>query len=385
MEFELKNPTHIVFGEGRIAALRMLVAPGTKVLLLYGGGSIKKNGVYDQVIAALRDAAATVAAFGGIEVNPHYETILNAARTARDAGSELILAVGGGSVIDAAKFLASTITTTEADPWDAFSRGRYPSRIIPVGCVLTLPATGSESNAVSVITSVERHIKYPFANEAARPVFAIMDSSTMASLDKRQLANGAVDAFTHVIEQYLTLPTNTPVQHGYSEVLLRTLIEWGPRLVAENSPEARETVMWAANQALNGLIGAGVRSDWSTHYIGHAITALYDIDHARTLTLVMPSLLRFKSRDKQAMLARYARNVWGIAEPDDARAAGLAIDRTEDFFRRMGLPVRASEVAPITISAPDVVAHMERAGQTRLGEAGDIGPAEVTAILGAAA
>jgi len=381
--FELMNPTRIVFGVGTIGSLARLVAPGTKVLLVYGGGSIKKNGIYEQVMAALGDAE--VAEFGGIEVNPHYETILRAVALAQEKQSELILAAGGGSVIDAAKFLAAAITAESNDPWDDFAAGRYPEKIIPVGCVLTLPATGSESNAVSVITSVGRGLKIPFANEVARPIFAIMDPSTMASLDKRQLGNGAVDAFTHVLEQYLTIPLNTPVQYGYSEVLLRTLIEWGPKLLAENTPEARENVMWAANQALNGLIGAGVRQDWSTHMIGHALTALYDIDHARTLTLVMPSLLRFKLADKQAMLARYARNVLGIDEVDDKKAAEQAILGTETFFRRMGLPVRTSEVAPITVSAEAVVDHLERAGQTRLGENGDISGNEVIAILTLAA
>ncbi|HEY4170909.1 MAG TPA: iron-containing alcohol dehydrogenase [Reyranella sp.] len=383
MQFELKNPTHIVFGEGQIAALRKLVPAGAKVLLLYGSGSIKRNGVYDQVMAAL--SAVTVTEFGGVEVNPHYETILAAAAKARAAGTELVLAVGGGSVIDAAKFLAAAITSDEADPWDSFAAGRYPQKIIPVGCVLTLPATGSESNAVSVITSTARHLKIPFANEAARPAFAIMDPSTMASLDQRQLANGAVDAFTHVVEQYLTVPANAPVQHGFSEVLLRTLIEWGPKLIADNTPEARETVMWAANQALNGLIGAGVQQDWSTHMIGHAITALYDIDHARTLTLVMPSLLRFKRDDKLAMLSRYARNVWGVTDADDRKAADKGIDLTEDFFRRMGLPVRTAEVAPIVVSGPAIVDHLKRAGQTRLGEAGDIGEAAVLRVMELAA
>ena len=379
MQFELKNPTHIVFGVGQIAALARLVSPASRVLLLYGGGSIKRNGVYDQVMAGLGHAEVTE--FGGIETNPHYETILKAAAKARAAGVDLILAVGGGSVIDAAKFLASVIASGEDDPWDRLAAGRYPEKIVPVGCILTLPATGSESNAVSVITSTQRHLKIPFANEAARPVFAIMDPSTMASLDRRQLANGAVDAFTHVLEQYLTVPENAPVQHGFSEVLLRTLIEWGPKLLSDNTPEARETVMWAANQALNGLIGAGVKQDWSTHMIGHAITALYDIDHARTLTMVMPSLLRFKQGDKRAMLARYARNVWQVQESDDEKAAEAGIALTEDFFRRMGLPVRTTDMPPIVVSTSDVVDHLVRAGQTQLGEAGDIGPAAVRSVL----
>jgi NADP-dependent alcohol dehydrogenase len=379
VKFEFRNPTRIVFGEGQIAALQYLIPVGTRVLLLYGGGSIKRNGVYNQVLAALE--GCKLAEFAGIEVNPHYETILKAAEVARQANVGIILAVGGGSVIDAAKFLASVVTAENRDPWDDFAAGLYPQEILPVGCVLTLPATGSESNAVSVISSIERDLKIPFANEAARPTFAIMDPATMASLDKRQLGNGVVDAFTHVVEQYLTIPGNTPVQYGYSEVLLRTLIEWGPKLLEDNSAEARENVMWAANQALNGLIGTGVRQDWSTHMIGHAITAIYGIDHARTLSLVMPSLLRFKADRKQVMLARYARNVWGVAATDDKMAAEQGIDLTEGFFRRMGLPVKPADVAPIEISPDDVIAHLQRAGQIRLGEMADITPLQVRDIL----
>jgi NADP-dependent alcohol dehydrogenase len=207
----------------------------------------------------------------------------------------------------------------------------------------------------------------------------------MATLDRRQRANGAVDAFTHVIEQYLVAPTNVPVQFGFSEALLEVLIEWGPVLVEENTPQARENVMWAANQALNGLIGAGIQQDWSTHYIGHALTELYGVDHARSLTLIMPSLLRYKQKDKQAMLARYARRVWKVNEPDDARAAEKAIELTEAWFRRMGLPVRLSELAPASVSPEDVVAHLDRAGQTSLGEAGDIHGEQVREILTSAA
>ncbi|KAB2850146.1 MAG: iron-containing alcohol dehydrogenase [Sphingopyxis terrae] len=377
------NPTRVVFGDGTIAALPRLIPKDASVMVFYGGGSIKRNGVYDQVVVAL--AGYTLTEFGGVEANPRYETILRAAAQARRDGVDFVLAVGGGSVIDAAKFLVSAIIADDPDPWDAFFANRYPERIVPVGCVLTLPATASESNSVAVISSIERSLKYPFNREASRPIFAIMDPSTMASLDRRQLSNGAVDAFTHVIEQYLTLPDILPIQHGYSEVLLRTLIEWGPRLVADNSPAAREIVMWTANQALNGLIGAGVEQDWSSHYIGHAITALYDIDHARTLTLVMPSLLRLKRETKLAMLARYARNVWHIEESDDRRAADLAIDHTEGFFRAMDMPVRVADVAPIVISADAINNHLAQVGHTALGERKDIGPADVDRIIAMAA
>jgi NADP-dependent alcohol dehydrogenase len=207
----------------------------------------------------------------------------------------------------------------------------------------------------------------------------------MKSLSRRQLENGVVDAFTHVLEQYMTLPVNTPIQFGFSEAIMQTLIEWGPKLVEDDSDEARENVMWAANQALNGLIGSGVPQDWSTHYIGHAITALYDIDHARTLSMVMASVMRHKLKDKAPMLARYARRVWGVTETDDIKAAEAGIARTEDFFKRMGCPIRTSEIAGVTVSAPDIVAHIERAGQLPLGESRDIGAPDVLAILARAA
>jgi NADP-dependent alcohol dehydrogenase len=383
MAFQLCNPTKILFGAGQLKQLEGLIAPGTRVLVLYGGGSIKRNGIYDQVMAGL--AHCTVVEFGGIETNPVYETILKAAGLARGVGSELILAVGGGSVADAGKFLATIVPIDEADPWDYLVEGGAPQRTLPVGVVLTLPATGSESNPVSVISSKTRGLKLPFANDSARPTFAVLDPDFMRSLDRRQLENGVVDAFTHVIEQYLTLPLNAPVQFGFSETLLKVLIEWGPRLVETGSVEARENVMWAANQALNGLIGAGVPQDWSTHMIGHAITALSDLDHARTLTLVMPALMRFKVSDKQAMLVRYARNVWGITEPDEGRAAEQAIDRTEAFFRRMGCPVRFSEIAPLKVAPEDIVHHLEEAGHIALGEQQDIGIPQVREILRLAA
>jgi NADP-dependent alcohol dehydrogenase len=353
------------------------------VLILFGGGSIKRNGVYDQVKAALE--ACEIEEFGGVEANPLYETILKAADLSRRAGVELILGVGGGSVIDAAKFLATIVHLDAPDPWDHLVAKKPVERILPVGAVLTLPATGSESNPVSVISRHDRMLKLPFANEGARPAFAILDPSTMASLDKRQLQNGVVDAFTHVIEQYLTNPVNTPVQFGFSEALLEVLIEWGPRLVEHNDAQSRENIMFAANQALNGLIGAGVPQDWSTHMIGHAITALYGIDHARTLSMVMPALMRYKTDGKRDMLVRYARRVWHIQEPDENKAAEQAIARTEAFFRDMGCPVRLSDVAPIEIVPEDVVSHLERAGQTSLGERNDVRPQDVRNILALAA
>lgn len=382
MRFQLCNPTDIRFGRGQIASLGELVPAGTRVLLLYGGGSIRQNGVHEQVTGAL--AHAKVSEFGGVEVNPLYETLQAASRLAREQQVEFVLGVGGGSVIDAAKFLSVMIPTGADDPWERLMAGGNGVVPLPNGAVLTLPATGSESNPVSVISSSSRHIKYPFAFQSARPRFAIMDPTTMLSLSRRQLENGVVDSFTHVLEQYLTLPVNAPVQFGFSETLLEVLLEWGPVLVEQRSEQACENVMWAANQALNGLIGAGVPQDWSSHYIGHAITALHGIDHARTLSMIMPSLLRFKKDAKLPMLARYGRRVWHIEAADDGRVADLAIEKTEAFMRQMNCPVRISD-AGIAIDADALVAHLEQARQTSLGEAQDIGTEDVRSILKLAA
>jgi NADP-dependent alcohol dehydrogenase len=378
MKFDLCIPTDIRFGTGQIASLDDLVAKDATVMLLYGGGSIRKNGIYQQVRDAL--GARTVVEFGGVEPNPAYETLQAASAQARAAGVDLVLGVGGGSVIDAAKFLAVMIGADMDDPWDHLTDHYDEVTPVPNGAVLTLPATGSESNPVSVISHKGRTLKIPFASSAARPRFAIMDPSSMLSLSERQLQNGVVDAFTHVLEQYLTTKVNAPVQYGFSEAILEVLIEWGPVLVETRSLEACENVMWAANQALNGLIGAGVPQDWSTHMIGHAITALHGVDHARTLTMIMPSLMRYKLDDKLPMLARYGRRVWKIEGDDDRAVAEQAIAATEDFMSRMTCPIRISE-ALNDFDAEALIAHLEQARQTELGEGADIGPSEVRDIL----
>lgn len=382
MQFQFCNPTDIRFGKGQIAALTSLIPPDARILLLYGGGSIKQNGVHEQVVTALDGFDITE--FGGVEVNPIYETLQRAAQLGSQKNIDFVLGVGGGSVIDASKFLSVMIAAGEQDPWDRLVAGGKGIVPLPNGAVLTLPATGSESNPTSVISSTGRHLKIPFQFQSARPRFAIMDPTTMQSLSRRQLENGVVDSFIHVLEQYLTLPVNAPVQFGYSETLLSVLLEWGPVLVETRSEEACENVMWAANQALNGLIGAGVPQDWSTHMIGHAITALYGIDHARTLTMILPALLRYKKDAKLPMLARFARHVWKIEEADDRLAAELAIRRTEDFMQSMSCPIRISD-ARIDMDVDALVKHLVDAGQTSLGEAGDIRTDDVRSIVAMAA
>ena len=383
MDFELHNRTSIYFGMGKIAELATLLGPDERILLLYGGGSIRTNGVYDQVMSAL--SGRFVVEFGGVEANPEYETILRARKRAQEENCTFVLGVGGGSVIDASKFLATILSVDADDPWEWLRGGNLPNRVVPNGAVLTMPATGSESNPVSVISWRKHDLKVPFSFEKARPLFAILDPSTMRSLNRRQLENGVVDAVSHVVEQYLTAGAEAPIQIGYSEVLLETLFEWGPRVVEEDSDQARETLMWAANQALNGLIGSGIPQDWSTHMIGHAITALYGIDHARSLSMVMPSVLRYKLDDKLPIMSRYARRVWGIEADDDREAALLAIDRTENFFSRMGCPVSLSDANGKVIDPRAVIDHIERAGQFPLGERGDIRGPDVLRILEMAA
>ena len=351
------------------------------MLLLFGGGSIHRNGVYDEVRRALGNQE--VVDFGGVEPNPQYETLLRAAESIHGNGCDFILGVGGGSVIDAAKFLSALAATEEDDGWEALRLGRLPSAPIPNGAVLTLPATGSESNAVSVISNDRRRLKIPFTIEAARPRFAILDPSTMASLDRRQRENGVVDAFTHVLEQYLTIAGNTPIQYGFSETILETLIEWGPVLVEEDTEEARENIMMAANLALNGLIGSGVPQDWSTHMVGHAITALYGVEHARSLSMVMPALLRETLDEKLDMLARYGRRVWKIDAPSDREAAIGAIKRTADFFSRMGCPI--SIPSTLGLQSDAILDHLRAADQSRLGERGTITADRVRSILERAA
>lgn len=383
MNFELQNTTRIVFGRNRIADLDRLVGADERVLLLFGGGSIKANGVYDQVVRSL--GQRQVVAFGGMEANPEYDTIMEARRVAREAGTTFVLGVGGGSVIDASKFLAAVIRTDDQDPWDLLVSGGRAIDPLPNGAILTLPATGSESNPVSVISRKSRGLKLPFAIEGARPSFAILDSSTMASLSRRQLENGVTDAVTHVLEQYLTDDQNLAIQYGFSEVLLSTLFEVGPLLINAPTDDVRDTVMWAANQALNGLIGAGVGQDWSTHMIGHAITALYGIDHARTLSLVMPHLLRNRIDAKRRMLARFGRRVWKIDGADDHSVALEAIDRLERFFVLMGCPVRMRDLPSVHFNIEDIIDHLERARQLPLGEHKNLYADDIRRILQAAA
>ncbi|QQK64846.1 iron-containing alcohol dehydrogenase [Cobetia sp. cqz5-12] len=381
-DFTYQNPTRVHFGAGQIAKVRDEIPADARVLVTYGGGSIKKNGVMDQVEAALEDHQWW--SFGGIEPNPSYHTLLEALEVIKREKVDYLLAVGGGSVADGSKFLALAACHA-GDPWEILAEGKHPETALPLGVVLTLPATGSESNGNAVVTNYETHDKLPMFSELAYPRFAVLDPATTLTLPERQSVNGVVDAFVHVSEQYLTYPVNAPVQDRFSEGLLLTLIEEGPKVLSQPDDLAvRANIMWAANLGLNGLIGRGVPQDWATHMIGHEITALHGVDHGRTLTIVMPALWEEMFEAKRAKLVQYGRRVWGL-DGDDESVARAAIDKTREFFTRMGAPVSLSEAGIGADSIDQLVDNLARHGFTAIGEHGDITPDVARRILTRAA
>ncbi|GAA4034417.1 iron-containing alcohol dehydrogenase [Flavobacterium cheonhonense] len=370
LNFELYNPTQYVFGKDQTQKLATLVPQNAKVLLAYGGGSIFKNGVYDQVKAALD--GFEVIEFGGIEPNPRFETLMKAVEIIREQNLNFILAVGGGSVIDGVKFISGAVNY-EGDPIEILkNRVLFTdvTKVIPFGTVLTLPATGSEMNSGAVVTIEATQEKLTLGGSALFPKFSICDPSVIASLPKRQIQNGVVDAFTHVMEQYLTYPHDAFLQDRFAESILQTLIEIGPD-VAENPTDYKlaSNYMWCATMALNGLIQKGVPSDWATHMIGHELTALYEIDHARTLAIIGPNLYRVMFDSKKEKLAQYGKRVWNIEGNSEDEIAQQAIDKTVAFFHIMGMKTRLSENTENYQETADfIVNRFEERGWKALGE-----------------
>jgi len=369
--FELYNPTKLCFGEGQIAQLNTLVPENAKVLILFGGGSIKRNGTLDEVKAALADRQ--VSYFEGIEANPSYETMMRAVSQVKEENIDFLLAVGGGSVIDGTKFVAAA-AKFDGEPWDILLKmGANVNAALPFGTVLTLPATGSEMNSGSVITKKSENAKLFFGSALVYPQFSILDPTKTYSLPEKQIANGVVDAFVHTIEQYLTYPVNAAVQDRFAEGLLLTLIEQGPRALTEKENyDIRANIMFTATMALNGLIGVGVPQDWSTHMIGHELTALHGIDHAQTLAIVLPSALREKAAQKEEKLAQYAERVWHIVDGDNATKAAQAISKTEEFFHTMGIKTQLSGYGLGEDDIANIINQLEAHGRTALGEHQDI-------------
>lgn len=383
LNFTFHNPTRIHFGEGQIKAIAKEIPADAKVLVTYGGGSIKANGVYDQVSEAL--SGHTWHEFSGIEPNPSYDTLIKALDIIKEHNIDYLLAVGGGSVVDGTKFIAAAATFEGGDPWDIVAKQKKITSALPIGAVLTLPATGSETNTGAVVT--RNGNKLPFSSALVRPLFAVLDPAVTLTLSDRQISNGVVDAFVHTMEQYLTYSVNAKVQDRISEGLLLTLIEEGPKALSEenkNNLEVRANIMWSATLALNGLIGAGVPQDWATHMIGHELTGIHGIDHARTLSIVLPAVMKVRKEAKSEKLLQYAERVWGVTEGDDATRIDKAIELTEAFFKQMGVPVRLSDVDLAESDIDNIMDKLEQHGMVALGETRDVTPDISREILHAA-
>jgi len=382
LNFELYNPTKLVFGKGQIEKLPTLIPSKAKILLAYGGGSIFKNGVHEQVRKSL--GGFEIVEFGGIEANPHFETLMKTVAIIREQKIDFILAVGGGSVIDGVKFISAAVPF-EGDPIDILKKRiifKEGASVVPFGTVLTLPATGSEMNSGSVITIAATHEKLDFGGSAMFPKFSICDPTVIASLPKRQLQNGVVDAYTHVLEQYLTYKHGAFLQDRISESILQTLIQVGPD-VAENPTDydLASNFMWSCTMALNGLIQKGVPTDWATHMIGHELTALYGIDHARTLAIIGPNLYKVMFETKKEKLAQYGKRIFNLTGTDDEIAV-QAIEKTVAFFHTMGMKTLLSENAEnFEKTAEFITDRFEKRGWKALGEKQNITLEKVKEIV----
>nr|WP_321486469.1 iron-containing alcohol dehydrogenase [uncultured Draconibacterium sp.] len=377
--FEFRNPVKILFGKESISKLSGEIPADANILIIYGGGSIKRTGVYDQVMAALK--GYTVAEFSGIEANPHYETCMKAVDVVKEKNIDFLLAVGGGSVLDATKFVATAALYENGDPWDILAAGVPVEKALPLGAILTLPATGSEMNGNSVITRAERKEKKAFGSPLVMPLFSVLDPECVFTLPDRQVANGVVDAFIHVMEQYLTFKVNSPLQDRLAESILATLIEEGPKVLADRKNyEAAANFMWCATMALNGMIAVGVPQDWSTHAIGHELTAFHGIDHGRTLAIVLPGVMHIKRDNKKDKILQYGERIWGITSGNEDERIDTTIARTVEFFESLGVPCRLPDYDVPESSITKIVDRFKQS-EAKIGEKQDMDYVEIEKIL----
>lgn len=379
--FDLKNPTKIVFGKDTIGRLATEIPENSKILLLYGGGSIKNNGIYSQVKDALKNF--TVLEFGGIPANPEYSVLLKALQIIKDENITFLLAVGGGSVIDGTKFLSSAALYKGNSPWDILKNSSPTTIGLPFGTVLTLPATGTEMNSGAVITREETQEKLAMGGPGLFPVFSILDPQVVKSVPERQLVNGITDAFTHVLEQYMTFPAGAFLQDRFAESILQTLLEIAPKVLKDPSDyEAASNFMWCCTMALNGLIQKGVPTDWAVHAMGHELTALYGIDHARTLAIIAPSHYTYNLEAKKEKLAQYATRIWKVTEGTTDEKAKLAIEKTEQFFQELGIDTKLSQYTnDFEGTAEKIAQRFTDRGWLGLGEHKTLTPNDVEKIV----
>ena len=373
--FIYHNPTKLVFGKGQIARLPKLIPADKRILITFGGGSVKRNGVYDQVVKALE--GRDFVEFWGIEANPSVETLREAIALGKEKQVDFLLAVGGGSVIDGTKLIAAGLLY-DGDAWDIVLRG-HAEKTVPLATVLTISATGSEMNSGAVISRYETKEKYPFSGNY--PLFSILDPEVLYSLPKRQIACGLSDTFVHVLEQYLTMPGQSRLMDRWAEGILHTVSEIAPEALSDNPDyDVMSEYMLSATLALNDMIRMGVREDWATHMIGHEITALHGLTHGATLAIVINGTLRVLRDQKRGKLLQYGERIWGITGGTEEERIDRTIAANEAFFRSLGLSTRLSEEG----IGEQTIAEIERRFQTagvKYGEAGNVDGAMARRIL----
>ena len=379
--FQFKNPTKILFGKNQISNLTNEIPKNAKILLLFGGGSIKKNGVYEQVITAL--STFEIVEFGGIPANPEFAVLMDALKVIKDEKITFLLAVGGGSVIDGTKFLSAAALYKGDDPWNILKNSERTLEGMPFGTVLTLPATGSEMNSGAVITRRETKEKLVMGGPGLFPVFSILDPEVVKSIPQRQIANGLADAFTHVLEQYMTYSVDAKLQDRFAESILQTLVETAPTILKDTSDyNAAANFMWSCTMALNGLIQQGVPSDWAIHMMGHELTALYGIDHARTLAIIAESHYKYNLESKKDKLAQYAERVWKVTEGTIEEKALIGIKKTTAFYQSLGIKTTLSEYTENYKGTAEIISkRFTERGWKGLGEHGKITPCDVEKIV----
>ena len=382
LNFEYNNPTKIVFGKDQLEKLPAYIQNCTdskKILVVFGGGSAEKIGLLPKIRKVLSDF--NVIEFGGIQANPEYETLMQAVEVCKRENIEFILAVGGGSVIDGVKFISGAAKYA-GDPWKILTKETNDifTDAIPFGTVLTIPATGSEANSGAVISRKELKEKRSMGGPLFFPQFSFIDPSLLATLPERQVANGIVDAFMHTLEQYLTYPTDNILQEREAEAILLTLIEIAPKVLKDPSDYVLASNLFrCATHALNGNLRCGVPTDWATHAIGHELTALHEIDHARTLSIIMPRLWEEMFDEKKEKLAQYGQRVWNLSGDDVAKQA---IAKTESFLQSLGIKTKLSDY-PIDASqtASIIRKRFEERQWLALGENKSILPENVERIV----
>lgn len=377
--FTFANPVKIIFGKGTIKNIAQEISKDQKVLILYGGGSIKKNGVYNQVIEALK--GYNTVEFAGIEPNPHYETCMKAVELIKKEKVDFLLSVGGGSALDATKFIAAA-TLYDGEPWDILAKGAKITKALPLGSIITLPATGSEMNNGGVITKAATAEKLAFGSEFTFPKFSVLDPETTFSLPTKQVSNGIVDAFVHVMEQYLTSSRDhATLQDTMAEAIAKTVVIEGPKVLADpNNYDVRANFMWAATWGLNGWINCGVEQDWATHMIGHELTAFYGLDHGQTLAIVLPGVMEIMKEQKAKKICQLGREVFAINEENDDKQIELTIKAVEHFFNKVGVKTRLSDYGLGNEAIDKVVKRFEERGW-KVGEKQNIDFNKVREIL----